>query len=244
MKQLLLFLITLPLHGTLKIDGDRFRYNDQVIDLYGIRCASAAGKEEYTESLIKQLDDYKAHGVNSVTVFYQGSSGGHYDPFTPGGKNWQHPEIRDRMDRLIEACAERDMIFIAGIFYQWKNTKLTERSLTDWTATKEAVSTVANHLKAKSYDNVILNIANEQNSGGYADEPWGRVRNVPDLLDLSSALPRKSTRDSSWDAAATITTRTCNSDSPRMLMFSSSTRSDRIDKNHPASTTTTSSKTA
>jgi len=168
----------------LAIDSNRFRYDGELIDIYGIRCASAIGTDEYTEALVTQLDNYKSHGVNAITVFYQGSSGGHYDPFTPDGKGWRFPAYRDRMDQLIEAAAERDMIVIVGIFYQWKNTLLTDRSLSDWKATQEAVRTVANHLKRRGYGNVILNIANEQNSGGYADEPWGRVRNVPDLLDL------------------------------------------------------------
>ena len=33
--------------------------------------------EALTEHLIAQLDDYERHGVNSIAVFYQGSSGGH-----------------------------------------------------------------------------------------------------------------------------------------------------------------------
>jgi hypothetical protein len=88
------------------------------------------------------------------------------------------------MDRIIEACAQRDMVVIAGIFYQWKTQALTNRSLSGWTASKEAVRTVAQHLAAQGYQNVILNIANEQNSGGYSDEPWSRVGNVADLLEM------------------------------------------------------------
>ena len=122
-------------HG-LAVHGDRFRYNSKLIDVYGIRCASALGTEAYAEHLISQLDSYKAHGVNAVTVFYQGSSGGHYDPFTSDGKGWRFPGFRDRMDQIIEACAQRDMIVFAGIFYQWKNTELTDRSLADWSAAR------------------------------------------------------------------------------------------------------------
>lgn len=168
----------------LSIEGDRFQFNGEWFDMWGIRVASAAGTDEYTDRLIEALDDYIAYGVNAVTVFYMGSSGGHYDPFTADGTGWRHPEIRDRMDRIIEECDQRGMIVIAGIFYQWKNTELTDRSLQDWAAAREAVKTVASHLKSKGYTNVMLNIANEQNSSAYKGEPWERVRNTDDLIDL------------------------------------------------------------
>lgn len=185
-------LVASPLHAEsdltskdgLSIEGNRFRYNGRLFDMYGIRVASAIGKNSYADQLIAQLDDYRAYGVNAVTVFCMGSSGGHYDPFTKDGNDWGKVAFRDRMDRIIEACAERDMVVIVGVFYQWKDYAITPRSLADWDAAKNAVRTVARHLRVKEYRNVILNIANEQNSGGYSDEPWGRVRNVPDLLGL------------------------------------------------------------
>lgn len=158
--------------------------------MWGIRVASAAGKDVYTNHLLEQLDAYKEHGVNAVTAFYMGSSGGHFDPFTADGTGWRYPAFRDRMDTIIEACDKRGMIVVAGIFYQWKQAELTDRSLKGWKATQEAVKTVARHLKDKGYTNVILNIANEQNSGGYKGEPWESVRNVNDLIDLVKLAKR------------------------------------------------------
>lgn len=191
---MMLFAISVVLYGIgsnaqaweteILVDGTRFRVNNELFDMWGIRVASAVGKDAYTDHLVQQLDDYKTHGVNTITVFYMGSSGGHFDPFKPDGSGWRYPAFRDRMDTIIEECDQRGMIVVAGIFYQWKQTELTDQSLRDWKATQEAVKTVARHLKTKGYTNVILNIANEQNSDNYKGEPWERVRNVNDLIEL------------------------------------------------------------
>ena len=53
--------------------------------MWGVRVASATQRNNYTNSLISNLDDYKAAGINSISVFLQGSSGGYNDPFENGG---------------------------------------------------------------------------------------------------------------------------------------------------------------
>jgi len=77
------------------VDDTRFRVNGELFDMWGIRVASAVGKDAYTEQLVQQLDEYKAHGVNTVTPFYMGSSGGHFDPFTADGTGWRYPDGQD-----------------------------------------------------------------------------------------------------------------------------------------------------
>lgn len=69
--------------SVLSVDGDRFRLNGKLYDMWGIRVASASQSREFTDKLIENLDDYKSYGVNTVTVFVQGSSGGFSDPFSP-----------------------------------------------------------------------------------------------------------------------------------------------------------------
>jgi hypothetical protein len=106
-----------------------------------------------------------------------GSSGGYSDPFSPDGAGLD-PDHRKRMDRIIRECDRRGMAVIAGIFYQ----RADPPSLRGWEAAKRAVRTAAEALKP--HRNVILNIANEQNSGNYAKLPWSRVRNTEDVLEL------------------------------------------------------------
>jgi hypothetical protein len=130
-----------------------------------------------TNHLIAQLDDYKAHGVNSVTVFYMGSSGGNYDPFSVDGSSI-NPGHQNRMQQIIEACAARNMVVIVGIFYQH-----APFGLQDAEAVRNAVRTVT--LSLKPYRNVILNIANEQNSHGWQDSAdIYDFRNTSNIIEL------------------------------------------------------------
>ena len=52
--------------------------------MWGVRVASATQRNNYTNSLISNLDDYKARNKFNF-VFLQGSSGGYNDPFENGG---------------------------------------------------------------------------------------------------------------------------------------------------------------
>ena len=143
----------------LTIDGDRFLLDGKPLDLWGIRTASGTASDAQCEHLIAQLDDYLAHGVNAVAVYYMGCRGGCYDPFSSDGRRVDAGHQR-RMERIIEACDARGMVVVAGIFYQH-----APFGLADAAAVHEAVSTVAAALKP--WRNVIINVANEQNSHGY-----------------------------------------------------------------------------
>jgi hypothetical protein len=163
--------------ATLTVDARRFFLDGRPFDMWGIRVASATQSEALADHLIAQLDDYQRHGVNTVSVYLMGSSGGYSDPFSPDGASLDRAHLA-RLHRIVRECDRRGMAVIAGVFYQRANPP----SLRDWDAAKRAVRTVADALKP--HRNVILNIANEQNSGNYAKLPWERVRNVDDLLEL------------------------------------------------------------
>lgn len=75
------------------------------------------------------------------------------------------------MEQIIRATAERGMVVIVGLFYQ--NAPF---GLRDAEAVRNAVRTVTR--KLKPYRNLILNIANEQNSGN-----WNDTRAIYDFTD-------------------------------------------------------------
>lgn len=160
--------------ATLSIDGQRFKLNGKLYDMWGVRTASASQNQTYTDHLIAQLDDYKAHGINTVVVYYQGSSGGNSDPFSPDGRSID-PDHQHRMEQIISACDKRGMVTIVGIFYQMKPVGGVRAPvhLHDWDACLRAVRTVTERLKP--FDNIIINIANEQNSHGHSKFPWKQV---------------------------------------------------------------------
>ena len=146
---------------TLTVDGDRFLLDGAPFDMWGVRTASATFTQDQTDHLIAQLDSYRAHGVNTVAVYYMGSRNANYDPFTPDGRSVDAGH-QARMEQIIRAADERGMVVVVGIFYQ-----AAPFGLRDAAAVRQAVRTVTAQLRP--YRNVVLNIANEQNSREYAD---------------------------------------------------------------------------
>jgi hypothetical protein len=148
----------------LKTKGQLFTFDGKAFDMWGVRTASASQSEEYTQELIANLDDYKSVGINTLSVFVQGSSGKYSDPFGPGG-NSVDPDHLNRLKRIAEACAERDMAVIVGIFYQ---RTLQDNGIGNLRNEQDVINAVRIITKELTpFRNIIINIANEQNSSYY-----------------------------------------------------------------------------
>lgn len=148
----------------LHINGQYFTLGEQPFDMWGVRVASATQNKAYTRSLITNLDDYKSNGINCISVFLQGSSGGYSDPFTNNGKTIDKKHLK-RLNRIIKECAKREMVVIVGIFYQRTIRDAEICNLRSESDIRNAVITITRHLKP--HENIIVNIANEQNSSYY-----------------------------------------------------------------------------
>ena len=159
----------------LGVRGDQFYLDERPFDMWGVRVASATKDAAQADHLIAQLDDYRAHGVNAVAIFYMGSSGAKYDPFSPDGLDVA-PGHEGRMERIIQACAARNMVVIVGLFYQH-----APFGLRDAEAVRNAVRTVTR--KLRPYRNLVINVANEQNSGG-----WGDTAGIFDFRDPARVI--------------------------------------------------------
>eukprot|EP00470_Lotharella_oceanica_P002087 CAMPEP_0170169026 /NCGR_PEP_ID=MMETSP0040_2-20121228/1957_1 /TAXON_ID=641309 /ORGANISM="Lotharella oceanica, Strain CCMP622" /LENGTH=314 /DNA_ID=CAMNT_0010407523 /DNA_START=57 /DNA_END=1001 /DNA_ORIENTATION=- len=163
--------------------------NGNYFDMWGVRVASAAVKSAYKDQLIQYLDEYYMYGINALTVFYLGSSGGIVDPFLPNGTGFADAGVRDNMREIISACDSRGMAVIVGIFYQHQ---APGAGLENWNASVEAVKTVARELRDFGHQNVIVNIANEQNSDYYETLPWGHVRDPNVIIELCNVFKNES----------------------------------------------------
>ena len=139
--------------------------------------ASAAAKDAWTEQLIAHLDEYLRYGVNALTVFYQGSSGAHLPAFSGDGREIE-PGVRGRMDRLLRACAERQMLLVAGLFYQRERLPTRDAYLRAAEATAKQLA---------GYENVIVNVVNEHNGGTWEDCAFP-VRTVEGIIELCRAV--------------------------------------------------------
>lgn len=163
--------------GVLAVSGTSFTLNSTAFKMWGIRVASASQSEELTDMLVANLDAYKSYGVNTVTVFYQGSSGGYSNPFSPDGNSIDSGD-QSRMERIIQEADKRGMVVIVGLFYQ--NAPF---DFNDAEAVKQAVRTATS--KLKPYRNVIINIANEQNTGNWEDSSSiYDIRDPQKIIDL------------------------------------------------------------
>jgi hypothetical protein len=149
----------------LSLQKELFLMNGKPFDMWGIRVASASQSDSLTDHLIAQLDDYRRYGINTIDVFFQGSSGGFSDPFLKNGKAIEKGHLR-RMKKILDACDVRGMVVIVGIFYQRAMANIDGvREINDAEGVRNAVKAVSKALRG--YKNLILNIANEQNSGYY-----------------------------------------------------------------------------
>lgn len=181
--------------------GDQFRLDGQPLKLWGVRTASASQSAEMTRHLLAQLDEYQRHGLNAVTVFYQGSSGGYSNPFSGDGTALD-PAHHARMVEIIEACDRRRMVVIVGLFYQRSEFFRTPAA---WEA---AVRTATRLLRP--HRNVIINLANEQNSSLYRDSnsifDLGDPAQLIALCDLVRAEdPKRLVGAGGYDHAKNIT---------------------------------------
>lgn len=141
-----------------------FSMNGEPFDMWGVRVASAATSDEGCAGLLASLDDYVAHGINSVTVFLQGSSGGFMPAFSEDGARLD-PGVQRRVLAILDATRQRRMAVILGLFYQRQGAWLrTGPSF-------EAAARTAARL-VRPWRHVILNVANEQNSHHWRGCPY------------------------------------------------------------------------
>jgi len=171
----------------LTIEGHSFFLDGNLFDMWGVRVASASQNDTYTDDLISNLDHYKAVGINTISVFLQGSSGGYSEPFYDGGKQIEKDDWI-RLTKIIDACAKRDIVVIAGIFYQRTMKDAAISKLQTELEIRNAVRTVAE--KLKPYPNVIINIANEQNSSHYKEFKGFDFNNPVNIISLCQEVKK------------------------------------------------------
>jgi len=149
-----------------------------------------------TDKFIAQIPDYAAHGVRAFTICLQGGMPGYEgavnSAFNPDGS--LRDEYLARARRVIEACDRQGIAVILGCFYQRQ-----DQILKDADAVRAGVVNAARWIKSSGFTNVMLEIANEFDHGGF-DHPIIRTpegmaelirlakKTSPDLLVSASGL--------------------------------------------------------
>lgn len=130
--------------------------------------------ETHTDELIEQLPAWYEKGIRAIIVGLQGGGPIYtYEDwsvidsgcFSKDGTQMDEGYCA-RLTRLIHACDELGMLVIVSILYQAQ-----AHLLKDGVALMEAVHTACTFLKSLPYDNIIIEVANEQDVGDFCNHP-------------------------------------------------------------------------
>lgn len=117
-----------------------------------------------TDTFLKALPDYVAHGVRGFTFNLQGGHAGYEGPvnsaYEPDGT--LRPGYMARVARVIEECDRRGCVVILGCFYQRQDQRLRDEA-----AVRAGLVNAASWVKGRGYTNVVLEVANEYPIRGF-----------------------------------------------------------------------------
>jgi len=211
---LFLYVISVASGGTtISIDGTQWRINGKITYpgttaeglLMNVRMVNSTfedrkrpdfDSDENTGHFVSKIPEYNSYGVHAFTLNLQGGFPGYEgavnSAFRPDGS--LRKDYLGRIKRVIEECDKRGMVVILGIFYQRQ-----DQILHDEQAVKRAVVNAVNWVKESSFTNVIIEIANEYDHGGFDHDiiktAEGEVelirlvkKNMPGLLVSASGL--------------------------------------------------------
>jgi hypothetical protein len=158
------------------------------LELWGVRVASAAMTDGWTESLIDHLDTYLRYGINAFTVGYQGSSGGSRQTYARDGRAID-AGVQRRMERIIAAAAKRNMVVVVHTLFRGQRGRFDPENgswLEDAESYERALELVGRSLAG--FDNVLVNVCGEHNTGWLAC-PYP-VTTVEGIIGLCRAVKR------------------------------------------------------
>ncbi len=143
--------------------------------------------EANTDRFLAQVPDYAAHGVRAFTICLQGGMPGYEgalnSAFDPDG-SLREPYLA-RVGRVIDTCDQHGLVVILGCFYQRQ-----DQVLQDEAAVRSGLVNVVDWIRRAGFRNVVLEIANEFDHGGYDHRILRSVEGELELLRLAkSAAP-------------------------------------------------------
>ncbi|MBD3184195.1 cellulase family glycosylhydrolase [Candidatus Poribacteria bacterium] len=122
--------------------------------------------DKNTQSFIDSMDQYKSRGILAFTINLQGGFPGYENAVNTafGSDSSLKTEYMKRVSKVIKAADKRGILIILGLFYQRQDQILPDKD-----AVRNAAANAALWVKNKGYTNVMIEIANEYNHGGFCD---------------------------------------------------------------------------
>src|SRR5687767_11890622 len=142
----------------LSVAGERFLLDGKPFKMWGVRVGNHLEDDAHLQDLLDHLDEWHAHGINTITPFLTGASTGTAQGFRPDGP--LEPVYFERLERLLHATAQRGMAMIVGLFYKSKVQHFTSVE-----AVERAVANATEWLRP--YRHAAINVANEYHSPVY-----------------------------------------------------------------------------
>jgi hypothetical protein len=183
---------------SISIDGMQWKINDEITYpgtfaeglLMNVRMVNGTfedrkradfDSDKNTDRFISKIPEYHSYGVRVFTLNLQGGFPGYEgavnSAFRPNGT--LRKSYLGRIKRVIEKCDKRDMIVILGLFYQRQ-----DQILRDERAVKRAVVNAVNWVKDNGFTNVVIEIANEYDHGGFDHDIIKKAEGQVELIRL------------------------------------------------------------
>jgi|GEM_PF-365544 len=138
-----------------------------------------------TSEFIAAMPDWHRHGLLCAVVNLQGGSPEGYSRAQP----WHNsairsdgslrPEYMARLERILDRADDLGMVIMVGIFYFGQDQRLEDDE-----AVKRAVVNTIDWIAERGYTNVLIEIANECDNGGYVRDIIKASR-VHELIELA-----------------------------------------------------------
>lgn len=139
------------------VSGTKTYLNGQEILLKGFRCSNSLINDSAANDLIAHLDSFELYGLNSFSVYFQGSRYGNI-----GGYNQDatlNPIYSARMGKIIEAADVRGMVVLVGCcYYGTNNANFSNWGQQDF---EHALANTVAWAKNHGYGNVFFDADNE-----------------------------------------------------------------------------------
>lgn len=120
-----------------------------------------------TASFLARIPEYATQGVLAFTLNLQGGMPGYEgavnSAFNPDGS--LRPRYLRRVEQVIQTCDRHGLAVILGCYYQRQ-----DQILRDEEAVRKGVANVVRWIQSSGFRNVVLEIANEYDHGGF-DHP-------------------------------------------------------------------------
>lgn len=137
--------------------------------------------EGNVRAFLAALPDYAACGVRAVTLNLQGGMPGYEGALNSAfaSDGLLRGDYLRRVGRVIEACDREGVVVVLGCYYQRQ-----DEVLADGVAVRRGVVEVARWIRRQGYTNVVLEIANEFDHGGFDHEVLRSVEGQAELIGL------------------------------------------------------------